>query len=162
MKNTQHNSDLPSTGRLIVYLLVISGLCFLSSVAIHAQKRSISGQVINTLGDQPICAAAITTISPGPDIYVFTDEKGRYEITIPENTSSLIVCSWQLKTRTIPVRGRSHIDIELEPENMVFDEVLLVYYQDSALFKGFYDQEQIDAIYKQQTRKNFFGFLSSR
>ncbi|MBL7113593.1 MAG: hypothetical protein ISS19_16765, partial [Bacteroidales bacterium] len=101
MKNTQHNSDLPSTGRLIVYLLVISGLCFLSSVAIHAQKRSISGQVLSTLGDQPIQAAAITTISPGPDIYVFTDENGHYKITLPEKTSSLIICSWGLKTKTI-------------------------------------------------------------
>ncbi len=32
MKTNQRNSDLPSTGRLIIYLLVISGLCYLSSV----------------------------------------------------------------------------------------------------------------------------------
>jgi hypothetical protein len=162
MKTTHHNSDLPSTGRLIVFLIVISGLCFLSTVAIHAQTRTISGHVRSTLDDQPLKSAAITTISPGPDIYVFTDENGRFEITLPDRTTSLIACSWGLKTKTISIRGRSQIDIELEPENVVFDEVLVVYFVDSAAYKGYYQPDRIEAIYKLSQKPNFFGFLSNR
>ena len=143
-----------------VYILI----CFLpfTTTIINAQKRTISGQVVSALDELPLKAAAITTISPGPDIYVFTDEIGFYEITLPENTSNLIVCSWGLKTKTIPIRGRSRIDIELEPENVVFDEVLLVYYEDSCKYTGFYDPKQIDWIYKHQNKKSLFGFLSDR
>jgi len=162
MKTTPHTRDLPSAGRLIVYLLVISGLCLLCSVAARAQDKSISGQVFSTLDNFPLKAAAITTISPGPDIYVFTDENGRYQITLPEKTSSIIVCSWGLKTRTIPIRGRSRIDIELEPENVVFEEVVVVYYKDSASYAGYHLPEQIEAIYDRQNKTGFFEFLSIR
>ncbi len=143
-----------------VYILI----CFLTltTYTINAQKRTISGQVFSTLGDQSVKSAAITTISPGPDTYVFTDENGTYEITLPDKTSSIIVCSWGLKTKTIPVRGRSQINIELEPENVVLEEVLVVYYQDSASFNGYYLSDHIEAICKLRHNPTFFGFLSNR
>ena len=162
MRTAPHTSDLPSTGRFIVYLLVISGLCFLSTIATHAQKRTISGQIVSTLDDQPLAAAAVTTISPGPDIYVFTDEDGHYSITLPEKTSSIVVCSWEMKTKTIPIRGRSRIDIELEPENVVFEEVLVVFYEDSASYRTYFRPEEIEAIYKLQHKPGFFGLLTNR
>jgi hypothetical protein len=161
--NQSYQQSLPATGRLILYLLVISILCFFSCISTTlAQSRTITGQVISTLGNDPLKGAAITTISSGPDIYVFTDENGHSQITLPEKTSNLIVCSWGLKTRNIPIKGRSRINIELEPENVVFEEVLVVYYQDSARYEGYYHSDQIDAIYKLQHKPGFFGFLSNR
>ena len=162
MRNTPHASDLPSPGRFIVYLLVISGLCFLSTVATRAQKRTISGQIVSTLDNQPLGAAAVTTISPGPDIYGFTDENGNYRITLPEKTSSIVVCSWGMKTKIVPVRGRSRINIVLEPENVVFEEVLVVFYQDSASFCTYFRSEEVEAIYKLQHKPVFSGLMTNR
>lgn len=103
-------------------LLAIAG--FLLTTAVFGQTVKVSGLVTDA-SNAPVPGVAI--LETGTSNGVVTDEQGSYSITVPANATLEISCIGY-STQTIPVSGRTSIDIQLVEDNEFLDEVVVVGY----------------------------------
>ncbi|WP_234571897.1 SusC/RagA family TonB-linked outer membrane protein [Rhodohalobacter sp. 614A] len=101
-------------------------ICF--SVAItqsYAQNLEISGQVIDANSGEALPGVNILIV--GTDDGTITNVDGEYSISAPED-GSLRFTFIGYKPITIPISGRSTIDVEMEQDIISGDELLVIGY----------------------------------
>lgn len=89
----------------------------------QAQKQ-VSGTVLDENG-APIPGASVTV--EGTTLGVSTDAQGKYTLSVPEG-SELTFSFIGYDTQVIPVGARSVIDVNLKPESVKVDEVVVMAY----------------------------------
>jgi TonB-linked SusC/RagA family outer membrane protein len=89
------------------------------------QSKDITGRVTAETG-QPL--AGVTVFAKGTTTGTFTDSDGRYKLSIPSGTISLVFSFVGMKTVEEPVGTRTVIDMVLYPEEIGLDEVVVVGY----------------------------------
>ena len=126
-----------------IYLLLLAFLTL--AVPVFAQgggqkagKITVSGRVLDDQG-APVIGAGV--IEEGTSSGAATDINGNFSITVPSN-ANLIIQSIGYKTVTVPVRGRTRIDVALAPDQELLEEIVVVGYgtQKKANLTGAVDQ----------------------
>lgn len=93
------------------------------SVASYAQ-HFVKGKVIDS---DSLPLAGVAVLIEGTGTGVSTDADGNYSIEAQEN-SSLIFSFIGMQEQTVPVSGRSVIDVVMEPEMQSLDEIVVIGY----------------------------------
>lgn len=107
--------------RLIFILALL-----LNTSLLFAQKQDVRGIVID--GDTKESIIGATILQKGTLNGTTTDYEGRYLITVSNPNDSLEIAFVGYKTITLPVSGRSEINIELFQELTELDEVVVIGY----------------------------------
>lgn len=100
---------------------------FLWSVALFAsaQQKEITGQIVEAQNGETIPGATIMV--EGTQRGVVSDMNGNFALMVSES-ESLIVSYLGFKLEQIPVAGKSTFLIQMEPEFLSFDEVVVIGY----------------------------------
>lgn len=100
---------------------------FLWSVALFAsaQQKEITGQIVEAQNGETIPGATIMV--EGTQRGVVSDMDGNFALMVSES-ESLIVSYLGFKLEQIPVAGKSTFLIQMEPEFLSFDEVVVIGY----------------------------------
>lgn len=89
------------------------------------QQREIKGMVTDNVGE-PLPGA--TVMVKGTTIGTVTDAEGMFSLRIPMNAQTLQVSFVGMKTKEIPISGRTTFEIMLEEEAIGLEEVVAVGY----------------------------------
>ena len=87
-----------------------------------AQGVTISGQVTD---DMDVVIGATVKVVPG-NTGTVTDVDGNFKLTVPSSAKSLVISYVGYKTKTVDIKGRTQINVQLEPEAQMLDEVVFV------------------------------------
>ncbi len=90
-------------------------------------QMQISGTVTGSSDGLSIPGVSVV-VKDNLTIGTTTDLDGKYSITVPSDAESLIFSFVGMKTREIPIGGRSVIDVVMEEEVLRMDEVVVVAY----------------------------------
>lgn len=106
--------------------LLIFVFFFLSIMAIHAQKVTVTGLITDDLND-PL--PGVSVVAKGTMVAVISDVDGRYSIVVPENVNTLVFTflGMQRKEVSIPKNGGVLNVIMLSDDN-ILDEVVVTGY----------------------------------
>lgn len=81
-----------------------------------------------TSADDGSSLPGATVLVPGTTIGTITDLDGNYTISVPGNTTELVYQYVGMKSMTIPIEGRTSIDVVLETDVLGLEEVVVVGY----------------------------------
>ena len=85
----------------------------------------VRGTVKNENG---VPLAGVTVSIAGQKGGVTTDEKGNFSINVPDNNAVLSFSYVGYKKNTIPLKGRTNIEVKLEPEVSSLNDVVVIGY----------------------------------
>ena len=105
--------------------LLVSLLCLGAAVALSAQNV-VSGVVTDETGE-PLIGAGVFV--EGTSIGTVTGLDGDYTLTVPADAVNLVFSFLGLTDQTVPIGGRSKIDVILSADQTFLDEVVVVGYQ---------------------------------
>lgn len=91
----------------------------------NLQSKDLTGRVTAETG-QPL--AGVTVFAKGTTAGTFTDSDGRYKLSVPSGTITLVFSFVGMKTVEEPIGNRSVIDMVLYAEEIGLDEVVVVGY----------------------------------
>lgn len=94
------------------------------SLIVMAQKKTVSGVII---GDSNMPIIGANVIEVGSAIGTISDMDGKFTIEVPSN-GSLKISYIGYKTRTIPVAGKSFLNIILTEDNETLSEIVVTGY----------------------------------
>lgn len=140
--------------------ICIAACCLLLTAAWGmAQNITVTGNVKDASGE-PVMGAGVMVA--GTTQGTVTDFDGNYSISVPA-TASLVFSSIGFTDQTIPVEGRSVIDVILAEDNELLDEVVVVGYgvQKKRLVTGSTIKVEGDLIQKQNTTDAIGALYSS-
>ncbi len=114
-----------------IYLQTASKLLFILPLLLlwHSNgfaQHTVTGTVIDAEDQEPL--AGVNIIIRGTTQGTSTNQDGAYEINVPSESDTLMVSFVGYETRTIPINGRSEIDIELTSQQVVGEELVVVGY----------------------------------
>ncbi|WP_347282006.1 TonB-dependent receptor [uncultured Alistipes sp.] len=107
--------------KLVLSLIAILGA---GALFVGAQNRQISGTVTNPEG-QPIVGA--TVVVDGTSAGTTTGSNGKFTVTAPAD-ATLTVSFLGYETQSVPVGGKTWLDIELKEDSQSIDDVIVVAY----------------------------------
>ena len=94
-----------------------------STAYIHAQNVSITGKVVDKEDNQPI--PGVSVVVKNTTIGTVTDVDGVYNLSVPENTVSLLFSFVGMKSQEVEIKGQKVIDLTMESESIGMDEVVV-------------------------------------
>jgi TonB-linked SusC/RagA family outer membrane protein len=100
-------------------------LC-LAAGFVCAQPVTITGKVTDAASGMGIPGTNIAVV--GTSVGSITDENGDYSIEVPSQDATLVFSFVGYVNQTIPVRGRTIIDVVLEEDLISLDELVVVGY----------------------------------
>lgn len=101
-------------------LLVVS--CLMATVVMWAQTRTVTGTVVGSDG-LPIPGAYV--LVKGTTTGTVTDMDGKYRISVPEGSETLIFRIIGMLDQEQEINGRSEVDATLEADNKELEEVVI-------------------------------------
>ncbi len=106
-------------------LMLLAMLLLLPGISAWAQVK-IQGSIISDEDDAPLLG--VTVVVKGTTTGVVTDEAGKFSLTVPDETSVLIVRSYGFATQELTVGTQRTFDIRLMTEAQTIGEVVLIGY----------------------------------
>lgn len=98
-------------------------LCFaLSAMSLAAQGKVVTGTVTGATDGEPL--PGVTVIEKGTTNGVFTNDEGKYRITVSEGATALVFRFVGMKTTEVEISGNS-ADVALEEDELLLDEVVV-------------------------------------
>lgn len=102
-------------------------LCAASSAFAAADDLiTVSGVVLDNK-KEPV-TGAVVMLQGSPTVYAVTDIDGKYTLKVPREKAVLDFNCMNFKMQSIPVNGRSRIDVVLEEDAQMLDEIVVVGY----------------------------------
>lgn len=93
----------------------------------HAAVAQIVGGGIKDAQGQPVIGASVTV--DGTTLGTTSDVDGRFELNVPDAKKAVLTVSFiGYATQSIPVNGRTHIDVVLEEDTLALEDVVVVGY----------------------------------
>ena len=105
--------------------LVFALLCLGISLSLAAQTVKITGVVTDENGE-PLMGAGVFV--EGTTTGTVTGIDGDYELVVPEKAANLVFSFIGLADQTVPIAGRTKIDVQMRPDATFLDEVVVVGY----------------------------------
>lgn len=107
--------------KLKMVFLFLAGV----QVNVFGQTFTVSGRVTDS-SSEPLPGAIVAV--QASTVRASTDAEGRYSIQVPSRESTLIFSYIGFVSKSIPVKGQSAINVELEADVQVLDELVVVGY----------------------------------
>lgn len=107
-------------------IMVVCWLCLLSTSAVQAQTRLVSGRVVSETDQAPLSGVSVRVV--GTTIAEMTDVSGAFSINVPQELNELSFTSvgYQTKTYTLSgIRAQSNIVITMQQSLTGLDEVVV-------------------------------------
>lgn len=108
-----------------IYLKTLLILFSLFFTGLQLSAQNVNGNVIDTDGEPIIGASVLVT---GTTSGTVTDIDGNYSLNVPPGSSSLSISYIGYKTMTVPLDGRSTINVTIESDSELLDEIVVVGY----------------------------------
>ncbi len=105
------------------FTILLTLLIFIGLQVANAQKKVITGKVTNA-GDGS-ALPGVTVVAKGTTVGTSTDINGEYQITIPENASTLVYSFVGMKSQEVAVGSNFSINVALEEDILNLDEVVV-------------------------------------
>ena len=127
---------------------------------VNAQSKSISGKVLSTDDGQPIIGA--TVMVKGTTVGTITNADGEFKISLQGNAKNLLISYVGMKT--VDVEAKNNIVINLQPDALVMDEIVVTALGISREKKslGYSVQEVSGDAVNQVKSDNFMTSLSGK
>jgi len=127
---------------------------------LYAQGVLITGTVTSAEDGTPL--PGVSVVVRGTTIGAVTDFEGKYSITVPESSNTLIFSFVGMRTAEVALEGQSVLDVILETDAVGIDEVMVVAYGTAkkASFTGSAEnisQDKIDNIQATSVSKMLEG-----
>lgn len=91
-----------------------------------AQNRMISGKIYDTKDSSGIAAATVS--AKGTRVAVQASADGSFSISVPPNTSTLVISSVGFASQEVNVNGKSSVDVWMVVTNSTMNEVVVTGY----------------------------------
>jgi TonB-dependent starch-binding outer membrane protein SusC len=105
--------------------LTLFGLLLLMGATLYGQTIRVTGTVTDQSDGSTL--PGVTVMVQGTTLGVITDVNGRYEITVAPD-ANLVFSFIGLRTMSVPVEGRSVINVSMERDVIAIDEIVVVGY----------------------------------
>ena len=131
-----------------------------SAANVFAQNITVRGKVTDSSGE-PIIGATVM-LSGNQTVGALTDMDGNYSINVPSNSSLIFSCVGYA-TQTVPVSGRTTVDVMMPEDTEFLDETVVIGYgtQKKRLLTGATINISGDDILKQSTTNALGAIYSS-
>ncbi|MFW6157576.1 MAG: SusC/RagA family TonB-linked outer membrane protein, partial [Balneolaceae bacterium] len=112
--------------QILSFLLIL----FLSSAVVFAQDSGDEDVVQGTVTDVESGDAmpGVNILVKGTSTGITTDVNGRYELTVPSLNDTLVFSFIGYQNLEEPINGRNEINVELQPQAIAGDELVVVGY----------------------------------
>jgi TonB-linked SusC/RagA family outer membrane protein len=110
-------------GALVV--LGLLGLLFFTAAPASAQFQ-VSGRVTSAESGQPV--AGVQVVVAGTTTGTRTDTDGRYSVVAPSSTASLVFTVVGYGSLTVPIGGKTELDVQLTPQATELEGLVVVGY----------------------------------
>lgn len=147
MKNIMQNYQLIRVGRILPLFLIV--LLFNFTLG-HAQQ--VEGVVIDGLTGDPL--PGVNVVVKGTTIGVSTDTEGQYQLEPRSLQDTLVYSFIGYQTQEILINGRTQINIELQPQALTGENVVIVGY-------GTQRREKVSGSVGQISAENVDNFSTS-
>jgi TonB-linked SusC/RagA family outer membrane protein len=107
-------------------ILMLFSLLLLTGSLVMAQTVQISGTV--TSSEDNLALPGVSVTVKGTTLGVNTGIDGKYVLSVPANSQTLVFSFIGFKTQEVAIEGKSKIDIALEQDVFKVDEVVVVGY----------------------------------
>ncbi|RAJ22074.1 TonB-linked SusC/RagA family outer membrane protein [Gelidibacter algens] len=91
----------------------------------NQQQRTIKGKVLDEAG-VPLLGATVQL--KGTNKGVTTDFDGNYELSVPENATTLVISYLGFVTQEVSIDGQSTINVTMVADNMALEEIVVIGY----------------------------------
>ncbi len=108
---------------VLSYLLL---LFIVSSGAVFAQDKSISGTITDKANGEPMIG--VTVVVKGTTIGTVTNYEGYYSFQVPDDATTLVYSFIGYKAQEIAFTGQTLLNIQLESDSENLDEVVVTGY----------------------------------
>ena len=102
--------------------LLFSAFFLLIAVSLSAQNRQVTGVVRDAVSGEGVPFAAV--VVQGTMTGTASDADGNFSINVPAN-GTLVFSAMGYITKSVPVEGRSSMNISLEPDSETLSEVVV-------------------------------------
>ncbi|MEM6803346.1 MAG: carboxypeptidase-like regulatory domain-containing protein, partial [Bacteroidota bacterium] len=110
------------SARRVLMLLPFLGM-MLFNHTLFAQSRAISGTVTESANKSPL--AGVSIVIKGTTTGALTDDRGIYNITVPNDEAVLVFNFIGYEAQEITVNGQSKIDVAMMSSNIELDDVVI-------------------------------------
>ena len=105
--------------------LFFTCLLMVSISLVNAQTKTASGTVISSEDGLAVIGASVT-VKGNPGIGTLTDGQGRYTISVPASTNTLVISLVGMKTAEVPATLNQRVSMDIDISEL--DEVMVVAY----------------------------------
>ena len=116
--NDHKSSNIIRPGPLILTILLLT-----LAQPIFTQQHEITGTVTNNSTGEPLPGVSI--VVTGTTIGTSTDVEGNYKISVPDGAARVMYSHLGMRTVEILLENRSLINVQLEPDVLGLDEVVV-------------------------------------
>jgi len=85
-------------------------------------EQTLTGSVTNEFGE-PLIGATVR--AQDANVGVLTDTQGKFEITVPDEVTTLIISYLGYATQEITLNGQTNFEVSMEPSDKALDEVVI-------------------------------------
>ncbi|MFD2915656.1 TonB-dependent receptor [Psychroserpens luteus] len=89
------------------------------------QTKTITGKVVDDTG-MPLVGA--TVMVKGANTGVITDFDGNFELSVPDDTTTLVISYLGYSPQEVEIIGKTIIDVKMMPDNAALDEIVVIGY----------------------------------
>ena len=89
------------------------------------QTKIITGKVVDDTG-MPLVGA--TVMVKGANTGVITDFDGNFELSVPDDTTTLVISYLGYSPQEVEIIGKTIIDVKMMPDNAALDEIVVIGY----------------------------------
>jgi TonB-linked SusC/RagA family outer membrane protein len=128
-------------------------ILFCFSIAMYAQKRTITGTVTDKSTKETLPMVTIVVKDSNPVVGTTASLDGTYKIEVDQNAKVLVFSSIGMKNIEAAIEDRETINIEMEPDTETLDEVIVIGYgtESKKLLTGSVSSISLDNIDKTPT-----------
>lgn len=102
---------------------LFSILLFMGTMAVNSQTRVITGKVTSSEDGSPV--PGVSVVVQGTTLGTVTDVDGNFSLQVPEDAQNLSFSFVGMAAQTLDIRGRSTLNVVMEPETIGVDEVVV-------------------------------------
>lgn len=107
---------------MFLFLMMVS---ILHSVTVFAQKRTISGTVVDE-SNEPLIGA--TVVAEGKSSMTVTNMDGRFSLAVPDKAKTIEISFIGYTSQTISIKEKSIFMIRMRESDVQMDEVVVIGY----------------------------------
>lgn len=142
------------------HIINLTLLLLMTHLTIYAQGRKIQGKVIAGNG-QPL--PGVSVFIKGTGTGTATNADGNYLLNVPDTATQLTYSLIGMETQTLPIDGRSSINVTLQPSDKQLQEVVVTALGISRSKKALgYAMQEVKSTELQTRPTNALGALSGK